>query len=349
MAEDKKSEDGEKQATPAGAEANPPATDALGKPNEDGSGGGTAPSNGSMDLSAAAVEGKPAKKLSPVKKITRHLNIYLLLFVFVLVIGAVIVIVSYMNSKKAPITPTVASQTLTQSELKQLANSDATVGGSGQTLNVQGNTVFSGQVLIRSNLNVAGTIQLGGNLNVAQLTVANSSNLANTQTNTLQVSGTSVFQGVVTIQNGMNVTGSTSINSATIGTLTASKIIMSGNAQLQIPNHIGFSGSSAPHLSSQSGLGGGNASIIGSDTSGTVTVNTGDSPQTGCMVGLTFAQAFYSTKPNVIISLESSTPINVEYYAGNLSTSGFSICSANTPPAHQQFAFSYFITASSAQ
>lgn len=348
MAEDKKPEEST-QATPAGAEAKPPPQDALGKTNEELKSSGTAESM-SPDMNAPAKEGKPAKKQGPLKKILKHVNIYLLIFIVLLIIGVGITAYGYLKSKAAPTVPTIASQNLTESELKQLANSNATVGGSGQTLNIQGNTVFSGQVLIRSNLDVAGTIQLGGSLNVASLNVSGASNLQTTQANTLQVSGTSIFQGVVTIQNGLDATGATSINNATIGTETVNKIIMSGNAQLQIPNHLGFSGSATPHLSGASGLGGGSATISGSDTSGTVTVTTGGGPSAGCYANITFATAFYSSKPNVILSLESNSgPLSLEYYAANLSTTGFSICSANTPPANTQFMFSYFTTASTQQ
>ncbi len=345
MDADKKSED-VKTATPAGSGEHPPAPNALAQPNDEAT-------DASMANGEAAdkdkAKSKAPKKLSPLKKLSRRFNIYLLLFGLVIVIGGGVVAYSYITGKKAPPPVSIANQTLTQGELKQLANSNATVGGSGQTLTVQGNTVFSGNVLIRSNLNVAGAIQLGSKLDVAQFNVSGSSNLATTQANTLQVAGSATFQGVVTIQNGLAVNGNASINAATIGTITANKVIMSGNAQLEIPNHISFSGSAAPRIANQSGLGGGSASINGTDTSGTVTINTGGSPAAGCMVGLTFSQAYFSTKPNVILSLESSNAVALQYYAGSLSTTGFNICSANAPPANQQIAIAYFITASAAQ
>lgn len=345
MAEDKKPEDGSKTATAAGLEASPPPADALANPGA-ASGINTSPIASDEDKEKQANDAqKSVKKVGGLKKFTKIFNVYVLLFLVLIAIGGAVAFVEYTTSRKAPPPLSVATQKLTTDQLKQLANSNATVGGSGQTVTIQGNAIFSGSVLVRSNLQVAGDIQLGSNLDVAQLNVANSSNLAKTQTNTLQVAGTTTFQGLVTIQNGATITGSSSINSATIGTITANKVIMSGNGQLQIPNHIGFGGSAAPHIS---GLNGNSASVNGSDTSGTVTVNTGGGGA-GCMASLTFAQSFPSSKPNVIISLMSSSPANVQYYAGSLSTSGFQVCSANAPPAHTQLAFSYFITASSQQ
>jgi len=341
---DKKPED-EKEATPAGAEPTPPPADALANPGA-AAGINTSPIAPEEDKAKQAEGPKKAKKLSPIKRLGKKFNLYYLLFGIIVLIGGAVAGYVYLTSKKAPPAASVNSQKLTTEQLKQLANSNATVGGSGQTITIQGNTIFSGTVLVRSNLQVAGDIQLGGNLNVASLNVAGASNLTNTQTNTLQVTGTSVFQGVVTIQNGLNANGNSSINTATIGTVTANKVIMSGSAQLQIPNHIGFTGSNSPRISGQSGD---SASVSGSDTSGTVTIHTGGSTSAGCMAGLTFAQAFPSSKPNVIISLVTSSPMNIEYYAGSLSTTGFSICSANAPPANAQFAFSYFITSSTQQ
>src|SRR5580704_5109527 len=115
MAEDKKGES--KGETPAGAEANPPPKDALGKTNEE-----IAQSTGAMSpgTETESKDAKPAKKPNAIKKLLKHINIYLFAFIFILIVGAVIVLIGYANSKKAPVTPTIANQTLTQSELKQL-------------------------------------------------------------------------------------------------------------------------------------------------------------------------------------------------------------------------------------
>jgi len=346
-------------ATPSGDGDNKPAVDALAKPNDDTIDATSGGSLNSVGDKAAGGEGKPAKKPSALKKFLKRFNVYFLFFILLIVIGGIFTTISYLNSRKATPTPAISSQSLNQSELKQLANSNATVGGSGETLTVQGNAVFSGNVLVRSDLDVAGTIQSGGPLDVAQLTVSNSANLANTQISSLQVQNTSVFSGLVTVQNGMDVAGNSSFTgNVSIGNLTVTNLKAAGNAQLQIPNHVGFNGSTAPRISYLSGLGGGNASISGSDTSGTVTVNEGGNPQpTGsssdyCIVTVTFSQP-YSAKPNVIIGPVSTTntPINIRPYVGSLSNTGFEMCAYVTPPStlptDQQFGLSYFITSPS--
>lgn len=289
-------------------------------------------------------DGKPPKKLSPLKAFFKKFNVYLLLFLLLCAVGAVVAIVGYLNGKKTPPPATVTTQQLTQDTLKQLANSDATVGDSGQTLTVQGNEIVTGQVLVRNNLNVAGTIQLGSTLSVPSLTVSGQSNLAATQVNSLQVATGSTFQGEVTLQNGMNVAGSSSFSGPiTAGQITVTKLIMSGNAQLQIPNHIAFPGASPGRSINPGVLGaGGSASVNGSDSAGTVNVNSGNNPTAGCFVTMNFAQKFANT-PHVVVTPIGAGAGEGQWYV-NRSTTSFSICTNSPFPANQAFAYDYFIT-----
>jgi hypothetical protein len=317
------------QASPPGADATPP-SDALGKPSDD-----TQDSGGMPDMGAGGADGKPPKKLSPLKKLLKRVNIYLILFVVVGVISVAIAFVTYLGSKKTPVQPAAESQNLTEAQLKELANSNATVGGSGETLTVQGNAVFSGSVLVRSNLNVVGTIQMGGPLTLSQLNVTSSANLASTQINSLQVSGTSTFQNLVTLQAGLSAGGNSSFTgTVTAGTLTVSNLVMSNNSLLTVPNHVSFTGAT-PRVTS------GSATISGSDTSGTITINSGASAG-ACMATIAFNQPFQTT-PHVLVSPLDAGAGGIEFYVIR-STTSFQICTAAGASSGQQFGFSYFIT-----
>lgn len=332
------------EASPA-AEAAP--QDALERTNDDlGQEAQAVPNATTIGGATVPTGGKPAKKPSKLKAIFHKFNVYLLLFVLVVVIAVAVSIVSYLNSKKQPSSPTIATQQLTADALKQLANSDATVGNSGQTLTVQGNAIFSGQVLVRSDLNVAGSIKLGGDLLAQNLTASGIVNLANTQINSLQVANASTFQGTVTIQHDLNVGGATAFSGPiTAGQITVTKLVLSGNAQLQVPNHIAFTGASPSRTIDASSLGsGGSASVNGSDTSGTVNVNTGNSTNAGCFITLTFSRPF-STTPYVIISPVGAAAGQMQYYV-NRSATSFSICTADAAPANKAFGFDYFISGS---
>ena len=334
MEAEKKPED---SAAPAADSSSQVPADALEKTNE--------------ELAAEGVDNSPkpdpdtvAKKPTGFKAFLKKVNVYLLLFLLIVVIGVAVSVVGYLNSKKTPKGPTIATQTLTQDALKQLANSDATVGDSGQTLTVQGNAIFSGQVLVQKDLNVAGTIRLGKELSVPQLTVSGATNLADTQVNSLQVANASTFQGTVTIQHDLNVGGSSSFSGpVTAGQITVTKLIMSGNATLEVPNHIAFTGASPSRSTNGSVLGsGGSASVNGSDTAGTVNINTGNGPVSGCFITVTYNKAF-ATTPHVIVTPVGSGAGGMNWYI-NRNTTSFSVCSASTPPSNQVFAFDYFVT-----
>ncbi len=321
-------------------------TDALEQPTDPNSAAAQEPLPNADGTAGTPTEpgGKPPKKPNALKKFFKRFNLYLLIFIFIVVIAGAVAVVSYLNSKKTPVAPTATSQQLSQDTLNQLSNSDATVGGSGQTLTVQGNAIFSGQVLIRSDLNVAGTIKVGTEVTVPQITVTGKSNLSDVQINSLQIANNTVMQGSLTAQKDINVAGAASFSGpVTAGQITVTNLILSGNASLQVPNHISFPGASPGRTIDNTVLGaGGSASINGSDTAGTVNVNSGNNPAAGCFVTVTFAQKFTST-PHVIISPVGNAAGQTQFYV-NRTTSGFSVCTANAAPANQAFAYDYFVT-----
>lgn len=300
--------------------------------------------------SQAATDGKNAeaeqaaeKKLSPIKRFFRKVNVYFLGFILLVIVGGAVAVVNYLNSQNTPADSNIATQPLTQDALKQLANTDATVGNTSQTLTIQGNTVIAGQTLARGNLNVAGNIQSGGGIQGSTLTIGGTANLGTTQINSLQVATNTAIQGSTTLRD-LNVSGTSSFSGPlTASQITASKLIMSGNAILEIPNHISFTGPS-PGRSVNAGVlgGGGSASVNGSDTAGTVNVNTGASPSPGCFVTISFHQRF-DKQPRVIVSPIGAAAGQTQYYV-NRSASEFSICTNNAAPANQSFAFDYFVT-----
>lgn len=287
---------------------------------------------------------KPIKEPNALKKFFKRFNVYLLGFVLITILAGASFIVSFLNSQKAPKDATIATQKLTQDALKKLANSDATIGNSAQTLTVQGNAIFSGQVLVKGDFSAAGNIQAGGTLQAPNLTVSGKSNLADTQINSLQVATNTLVQGTTTLKD-LNVSGVSTFNGpVTIGQLTVSKIIVAGSGSLEIPNHISFTGASPTRGStSQSVVGaGGTATVNGSDTTGTISINTGAGPGAGCFVSLTFNQRF-TNPPHVLISPINAAAGKLQYYATKSQT-GFSVCTINAPDANAVFQFDYFVT-----
>jgi len=294
--------------------------------------------------SSAVDEQKPViKKESSFKKFLRRMNVYFLLFMLVIIVAGAITAVSYLNSQTEPEQAAIEAQELTEDALQQLANTDANVGSASQTLNIQGNAVVAGQTLMRGDLSVAGNLQTGGSIQGPSLTISGESNLGSAQINDLQVAQNIDVQGDIAVQ-GINVAGGASFGGAVSAQqLTVSRLILSGNASLQVPNHIGFTGPSPSRTINAGVLGsGGSASVDGSDTAGTVNINTGGNPSAGCFIRVTFQQRF-TNRPHVIVSPVGRAAGQTQYYVDRDNT-GFNICTSSAAPAGQAFAFDYFIT-----
>ncbi len=301
------------------------------------------------DSAKAAADANPdksksvEKKPSRLRQLFRKMNLYFLLFLLLVTVAAVVTAVNYLNSQKLPPEATFASQDMTEESLKQLANSDASVGTPAQTLTIQGNTVIDGATLMRGELNVAGNIQSSGEFRGAGLTISGSSNLGETQINSLQVATNTAIEGSTTLRD-LNVSGSSSFSGAlTASQITTSRLVLSGNASLEVPNHISFTGPTPGRSILSGALGsGGSASVSGSDTAGTVNIRTGNNTKTGCFVRINFSQNF-SNQPHVIISPVGSGAGRTDYYVDR-DQSGFNLCTAAPAPANQSFAFDYFVT-----
>ncbi len=292
---------------------------------------------------AAANQPTGEKKLSPLKRFFRKVNLYFLIFLLLIVVTGILTLVNYLNSQKVAPEPNIAAQGLTEDALKQLANTDATVGNTSQTLTIQGNAIITGQTLMRGNLNVAGNLQTGGTIQAPSITISGAANLGTTQINSLQVATNTAIQGSTTLRD-LNVAGTSSFSGAvTAGQITVTKLIISGNGVLEIPNHISFTGSTPSRSVNNAVLGnGGTLSLNGSDTAGTINISSGNSPTAGCFAQITFQQA-YTTSPRVTVTPVGPVAGQLDFYVTRNTTS-FSICTANAAQGNQTFSFDYFIT-----
>lgn len=275
------------------------------------------------------------------KRFTNSMNVYALMFGLVMLAILAVTIGAYISSKSSNTTTPISAQTLDQKTLEQLASTSTTVGNANQVLNVQSNAIFGSKVLVRDSLEVAGGLQIGGNLSLAGVTVAGSSTFGQVQvTKNLAVLGDSALQGQVTIQKGLSVSGSGSFG----GNISANQVTASTlqlNGDLNLTHHI-TAGGPTPSRSNGPALGsGGTATVSGSDTSGSVSINTGSGPGAGCFITVNFAAKF-NTTPHVLLTPVGSGGAGIAYYV-NRSTTNFSVCSANTPPANTSFGFDYLV------
>jgi cytoskeletal protein CcmA (bactofilin family) len=282
----------------------------------------------------------PRKKTNILKKLWQRFNIYLLLLILTIVIAIAVVVILGLKSRNEPAANNISAQNLSASALEQLANSSVTIGNASEVLNVQSSAVFSGTVLVRNNLEVAGTLQISGNLTLPGITVSGLSSFSQIQAQSLTITGQSTIQGLLTAKDGLDVTGDATIT----GDVTAAQISTGAlqlNGNLVVTHHI-TAGGPIPGLVQGSALGaGGTASVSGSDTSGSITINTGGSPSAGCFATLNFSSAFSNT-PHVVVTPIGSGAAGLSYYV-NRTTNNMSVCTASPPPAGQTFGFDYLI------
>ncbi len=301
---------------------------------------GTA-SSGAPENNDSPKVSAPKQKISLTKRVRlliTHLNIYLLLFILIVVIVVGFTLVSIQRNKKEASPTTIATQSLTADDLKKLNSGDVTVGDAKQTLSIESNAIFAGKVLIRESLDIAGSLKVGGPLNLPGLTVAGTATFDQIQANKLTVASDTNIQGQLTALKGITVTGGGSFG----GPLSAPQITVQSfqlTGDLQLNRHID-AGGTTPGKTNGNALGsGGTASISGTDTAGTVSINTGGSPAVGCFVTVTFVQKFNAT-PHIAVTPIGSAAAGLNYYI-NRSNSDFSICTTNSAPGGANFSFDY--------
>lgn len=304
--------------------------------------GGTNPST-TVEVSADESKTKESKKKQPkLKGLAGKFNIYLLLFVFIILIAGIVTFVSYQKSKQneKKENGAISTQPLSEQDLEKLRQTDVKVGDPKQILSVESNAIFAGKVLIRDSLEVAGQIKVGGPLSLPGITVSGTSTFDQVSVNNLQISGNATIQGQLNVQNNLGVSGNLTVG----GTFSAARLnigSISIDSDLLLSRHID-AGGGTPGKTDGGALGaGGTSSVSGTDTAGTVNINTGGGTAAGCFLTVSFVQRFNAV-PHVVITPVGSAAGSLDYYI-NRSATNFSICTNNAAPVGQNIAFDYIV------
>jgi hypothetical protein len=279
-----------------------------------------------------------------IRGLIAKLNIYLLLFLLITIAGIIIFFVVYsasQNTEPAMIEP----QELTQDALNALSGSDAKIGGSKQLLTVESDTVFTGQVLIKEGLDVAGSIKVGGLLTLPGITVSGVSTFGEILANSLSVAGDATVQGRFNIQSGLTVNGPVAFSGTlSVGTFVVESLLVSQN--LSINRHINASGPTPGIVGGGANGAGGTVTISGSDTAGTITINVGSGAVAGVLATVNFANTFVGT-PHVVITpvVPLGSPIiagTQRFFLSNRTASSFSIVTSGALPTGS-ISFDYIV------
>lgn len=286
---------------------------------------------------AATSSTTPNSKGPLLARIRNAINIYFVIFILLVITAAIVIFVSLK-----PETPSKQNTTssLTDQQLSALKGNTTLIGDAKQTLDIQSNSIFEGQVLVRSDLNVAGAIKVGGGLTLPSVSVAGTGNFGQLGINGgINVGGDTILQGQLTVQKNLSVGGSANFTNLSVSQLNVTSLNFKGD--LSVARHISTSGGN-PSKSNGSALGsGGTASVSGSDTAGSITINTGSGPSAGLFITISFVQKFAST-PHVVVTPIGSAAAGINYYVTR-DVNGFSVGTTSTPPAGSNFGFDYLV------
>jgi cytoskeletal protein CcmA (bactofilin family) len=153
------------------------------------------------DSSAPTQDPEPAKKTHTFSsRLLNFANFYFVAFLLLLLLGAGGIYAAIKFNDKNAGNQASKATSLTDKQLADLKNNTTLVGDSQQTLDIQGNSIFEGQVLMRNNLDVAGSIKVGGSLSLPAITVGGSSTFGEIHVNDkLTVAGNTSLQGSLTV------------------------------------------------------------------------------------------------------------------------------------------------------
>jgi cytoskeletal protein CcmA (bactofilin family) len=268
-------------------------------------------------------------------------NIYIFVLVILVMLAVVFILIAYFGSKSSTNASQLVTENLTPATLKQIAGNDTNIGSSNEVLNIAGSSIFSGNILAKSTLQVAGNLTVGGTVALNNLSINGTGQFGQLNvTKNLSVTGDSNIQGNQNIGKTLQVNGGATFGGAiSAPQVTTTSLSLAGD--LVISHHIDTSGS-IPTVKSGNAIGtGGTVSISGDDTAGNLSINTGTNVASGCFATIIFTTAFNKT-PFVEITPVGAGAGGLAYYVTQSNTS-FSICDASSPPASASFGFNYFV------
>jgi cytoskeletal protein CcmA (bactofilin family) len=275
-----------------------------------------------------------------VKKLS-FVNIYLLLFIFIVLLAVMITYIGVRNNKKVDDAGKINAQNLSSQAIDSISANNTQIGDPKETLTIASNSVFNGKALFRDSIDVAGTIRVGGALSLPGITVSGSSSFENvTVSNSLAIAGDANVSGNLAVQKSLTVSGGASFG----GAISASQLNIDRltlNQDVLFNRHV-KTGGGVPGVSTGSAVGaGGTGSISGSDVAGTVTINVGGSPSSGNLATISFVNS-YGSEPHVVITPVGSAAGSLNWYITR-SANGFSINTNNAPAASNSFSFDYVV------
>ena len=308
-------------------------------------------------LSTGSSHKSVPKGRATITSIYRKADVLTTLFTFagaVVAAGIIFGVYAYINRSKPNTAkaPTVTS--LDKAELNKLqAFFEGNAGGKNpEILTFTSSSFFKERVAISSDLKVVGGLQVSAGTTLADLIVEKTAALGVTDirgslnvTGPLNARSPAILGGGVTVNGNATVSGNGSFGgSLSAGSLNIRDLSVAGT--LNIAGHLAITGknpSAAPGSEAGSGA---SVSVTGNDSSGTVTITTGNVATQPINVGGLLARVIFSAKfntaPRVVITPVGQNGSSLRYYV--LKTADdFTIGSSISAQSNTQYVFDYWV------
>lgn len=244
--------------------------------------------------------------------------------VLALIAAAWLILLKQPAKKIAPTPIVINTQSLDNGTLNRLT-AQAGPNQTKQQLTISPDTLFKNTVAVQGALNTTGDLDVGGNLTV---------------------NGKTTLQGAVGINSNLAVRGSLSVGGAlsatslNVGSLVVTTLNASGS--LNFGGHLIPSGTT-PTVKTSVGTSGGNVTISGNDTAGTITINIGNGSLVAGEMAIINFYAPFTTTPKVQLTPITSSASALNYYATRSATF-FTINTSTVPTVGASYVFDYLVT-----
>ena len=309
-------------------------------------------------LNTGATHKSVTKSRASINSIYRKADILTTVFTFagaLVAAGVIFGIYAYITRSKATVTKAPQITALDKTDLAKLNNffEGNSAGSASQVLTISSSALFKNRVAVGSDLKVTGGLQVSATTALGDLTVDKTTTLGITNIRgQLVVAGPVNFQSPAqfgaggTVNGNLSVTGNGSFGgSLAAGTINVRDISVTGTFSLA--GHLSISGQT-PTASVLSGAGtGGGASVDGTDSAGTVVINTGSIPNyttpfPGAQLATVTFRSAYPRVPHIVITPIGQSSGELSFFIVKTAT-GFTVGTASLPRSNTSYAFDFWV------
>lgn len=262
-----------------------------------------------------------------------HINwrVVIIIFAFLLLSGiAANVAISRKKTNSTTKTINVTTQTLDNGTLTKLSKQLGRNGEVNQQLTITPSTLFKSDVTVQGSNTINGDLFVKGSSTLLG-PVATGSNLS--------VGGGLSVARNASIGGSLSVSGSITAGSLNVGSINLTNLSLAGN--ITVGGHI-ISTGTQPTVRASVAAGNGSASIAGNDTSGVVTINTGNGEVLAGELAVINFRTTYGLAPRILLTPVNPESAQLSYYVTEAAQL-FTIDTATVPAKNTQYKFNYLV------